>query len=53
MKQSKPNNKRVIYVNVCHICGSEKDLRPFTRLGSVDHVCRECEIKQVKAQAGK
>lgn len=38
-------------VNVCQHCGSEKDLRPFKRLGSVYHVCRDCQIKQVKAQA--
>lgn len=47
------NKKQVVYVNVCHICHSEQDLKPFNRLGSVYHVCRDCEIKAIKAQVGK
>ena len=46
-------NKQVVYVNVCQYCGSEKELKPVKRLGSIYHVCRDCEIKAIKAQVGK
>lgn len=46
-------NKQVVYVNVCQYCGSEKELRPIKTRWGTYHICRDCEIKQEKAQGGK